>query len=297
MENKDAENASALRQALGELEKARNVPYYDQGKDRADRDAYYEKLPEEHLNGKLLYQQLHELLERTHTTRLTYDNARHQHLYPRIDLHPDKMLRSIYTGETYEPEAIIRKDFEIRERMLVRAREELLRMANMNEAALAAHLEVLADAGTYNAEHVVPQSWFAGQNPMKADLHHLFTCEVACNEFRGNTPFFEFQDFPLAIRLGCGRKEADKFEPAQGHGAVARASLYFLLRYPKQINNHSKEYTIDRIRMLIGWHEKNPVSPYELHRNAEIFFVQGNRNPLIDFPDRAGKIDFSIGLG
>jgi endonuclease I len=181
--------------------------------------------------------------------------------------------------------------------MLSKAREELLRMPNMDEAALTAHLEVIAASAAYNAEHVVPQSWFAGQDPMKADLHHLFTCEVACNEFRGNTPFFEFPDFQKANRPGCGRKEANKFEPAQGHGAVARASLYFLLRYPKQINNNSKEYTFDRIRMLIDWHKQSPVSPYELHRNAEIFFVQGNRNPLIDFPEWAGKIDFSIGLG
>jgi endonuclease G len=296
MVNKDAENFSALRQALAELEKARNKPYYDQQKDRANRDAYFEHIQVEDINGKLLFQQLHHLLEKTHTTRLTYDIARHQHLYPRVDLHPDKMLRSIYTGQAYEPETIIRKDFEIQERLLASAREELLRMANMNEAALAGHLDILAAAAAYNAEHVVPQSWFAGQYPMKADLHHLFTCEAACNEFRGNTPFFEFPDFRQAIRPGCGKKEANKFEPSQGHGAVARATLYFLLRYPKQINNNTKEYTSDRIGMLIDWHEKNPVSQYELHRNAEIFKVQGNRNPLIDYPGWAGRIDLSLGL-
>ncbi|MEU5168064.1 endonuclease [Streptomyces mutomycini] len=36
-----------------------------------------------------------------------------------------------------------------------------------------------------------------------------------------------------------------------------------------------------------------PVSEYELHRNAAIAEIQGNRNPLIDHPDRVGEIDFS----
>ena len=132
---------------------------------------------------------------------------------------------------------------------------------------------------------------------MKSDLHHLFACEVACNSFRGNIPFYEFEDFQEAIRQGCGKREGNRFEPSQGHGAVARATFYFLLRYPGEINNNAKEYTEDRIEMLLNWHEREPVSKYELHRNAEIFRVQRNRNPLVDYPEWGRKIVFSIGLG
>ena len=285
-----------LRNSLNELQTARNEPYYDQAKDKEEKEAYYDKIPEGELSMEDLYRQLSTLLKRTHTNLLTYSKARHQHLYPRVDLHEDKMLRSIYTGEVYEPETFIRNDFEITESLISRAKEQFSKMANFNEAAFADHLDFLEADAPYNAEHVVPQSWFAKKDPMKSDLHHLFSCEVACNSFRGNIPYFEFLDFQEVIRKGCGKREGNKFEPSQGHGAVARASLYFLLRYPREINNNEKEYTKERIAMLIEWHEKEQVNRYELHRNAEIFKVQGNRNPLIDHPEWVRNIDFSLGL-
>jgi endonuclease I len=39
-------------------------------------------------------------------------------------------------------------------------------------------------------------------------------------------------------------------------------------------------------------HDAEPVSEYERHRNAAIFERQGNRNPLIDHPEWAARIDF-----
>ena len=47
------------------------------------------------------------------------------------------------------------------------------------------------------------------------------------------------------------------------------------------------------IATLLQWHEAEPVSEYERHRNAAIFERQGNRNPLIDHPEWASRIDFS----
>jgi len=48
------------------------------------------------------------------------------------------------------------------------------------------------------------------------------------------------------------------------------------------------------LELLLKWHEKYPVSIYEKHRNQSIQGVQGNRNPLIDFPTHVRKIDFSL---
>ena len=45
--------------------------------------------------------------------------------------------------------------------------------------------------------------------------------------------------------------------------------------------------------LLLEWHRANPVEEYELHRNAAIAELQGNRNPLVDHPDWAERIDFS----
>jgi endonuclease G, mitochondrial len=49
--------------------------------------------------------------------------------------------------------------------------------------------------------------------------------------------------------------------------------------------------------MLLHWHARHEVTDYERHRNAAIHAIQGNRNPLIDFPGWAERIDFSRGLG
>jgi endonuclease I len=149
----------------------------------------------------------------------------------------------------------------------------------------------------YNCEHVVPQSWFGKREPMRGDLHHLFACETECNGFRGNVPYFDFADFEEVIRDACGKLEATGFEPAAGKGPVARATLYFLLRYPGEINQSTKEYTVDRIQQMLQWHRRFKVGRYEQHRNAAIFEKQGNRNPLIDFPEWADDIDFARGLG
>ena len=39
-----------------------------------------------------------------------------------------------------------------------------------------------------------------------------------------------------------------------------------------------------RYPMLLTWHQQEPVSLWEKHRNAAISERQGNRNPFIDRP-------------
>ena len=38
-------------------------------------------------------------------------------------------------------------------------------------------------------------------------------------------------------------------------------------------------------RSCWSWHEQEPVTLWEQHRNAAIFERQGNRNPFIDHPE------------
>jgi endonuclease I len=92
--------------------------------------------------------------------------------------------------------------------------------------------------------------------------------------------------------VGCGRKEESGFEPAHGKGAAARATLYFLLRYQGQIGSSPDEFLPDRLETLLRWHEAEPPGLWERHRNAAIHAKQGNRNPLIDFPELARDIEF-----
>jgi endonuclease I len=285
-----------LQDALADLRAAAEKPYYDKRGDKKNRDAYYKALIDliEGLSGEAFYRQLNTLVTRTHLRQPTYQPSKY--LYPWVDLHPDLKIHSIYSEQIFEPEALIREDFQIEHLRVVRSQELRAREA-LNPAELALQLDLLEASLPYNCEHSIPQSWFAKKEPMRGDLHHLFACESRCNSFRGNTPYFDFEDFGEVIRDNCGKIAGERFEPTAGKGVVARATFYFLLRYPGEINNVEQEYQVERLPILLDWHKTFPVTDYERHRNAAIYDKQGNRNPLIDFPEWAEKIDFRIGLG
>lgn len=289
------EDGRELREALAELEAAETRTYYDEKKDREDRDAYYEDLAESADDQEQFFERLSELLGRTHVNQLRYQPS--THVYPWVDLHENLKIQSVYSGQEFEPEELIREDFRIDRERAVRLKELLVAESALGAAQVAQELAVLEASLPFNCEHVVPQSWYEEREPMRGDLHHLFACESKCNSFRGNIPYFDFEDFEEVVREACGKREENGFEPTAGKGAVARATLYFLLRYPGEINRTAREYEPDSLGTLLGWHESNPVTDYERHRNAAIFEKQGNRNPLIDHPEWASRLDFRIGLG
>lgn len=287
-----ADNAE-LQSALAELDRAPTRTYFDADKDVQDRDQYYASIESGELNAEEMFQQLGKLLKTTHAHTPRYSPS--TEVYPWIDLHPDRKLRSIYSGKLFEAEELIREDFRIGQQRVQRLQELMQRESGVTPERLQEEVDLLEAANPFNCEHVVPQSWFNKKEPMRGDLHHLFACESGCNSFRSNIPYFDFSDFEEAVRSECGKRVENKFEPSSGRGAVARATLYFLLRYPGRVDDPD-EFPADRITTLLNWHGDNPVSEYERHRNQAIFEKQGNRNPLIDHPDWAGKIRFSLGL-
>ncbi|NJN88355.1 MAG: endonuclease I, partial [Leptolyngbyaceae cyanobacterium SL_7_1] len=293
----DLQQVPELSEGLQLLERARqgDLAYYDEEIDAGDRAEYYGELLDmvDSLTPEKLFDQLKELVRRTHRRTLSYNPK--AHVYPWVDLQPDLQIRSLYSQLEFEPETIIQEDLRVDQQR----RDRLQELRAMAGSSQFLELDVLENSLPYNCEHVVPQSWFGKKEPMRGDLHHLFACEVECNSFRGNTPFYDFPDFEEAIRSNCGKSEnqAKKFEPENGKGEAARATLYFLLRYPGFINNQQQEYTADRLKVLLDWHQRFPVTEHEKHRNAAIFQKQGNRNPLIDFPEWAAAIDFTLGLG
>ncbi|MFF9019771.1 endonuclease [Streptomyces eurythermus] len=278
-------DAALLSLRLGEAR-----AYYVPDADRAARDAYYAHVDADSY-GEPLRQALTALLEETHGPRPSYKPARM--LYPWVDLHPDRLLHSVYSGRTFTAEELIRADAAAEASRLRGMQEFLLRESAASADELAAELDELEASLPFNCEHVVPQSWFAKREPMRGDLHHLFACEPACNSFRGNYPYMDFPGFDEAVRDDCGMREKSGFEPEHSKGAVARATLYFLLRYPGLVGDSAREFPEERLPILLAWHENEPVSEYELHRNAAIAGIQGNRNPLIDHPEWARSIDFS----
>lgn len=282
-----------LQAALVDLEASRRRTYYAEGADRTARELYYDAMDED--DPEALQRALSELLKRTHKPELKYQPLRH--VYPWVDLHPDRKLRSIYSGKPYDPEQFIHEDAEIAAARTARLQELTLRESALGPAELEAELIALEAALPYNCEHVVPQSSFAAAEPMRGDLHHLFACESGCNSFRGNTPYFDFADLEEKVRHECGRREPGRFEPASGKGAVARATMYFLLRYPGVLGDEERELQRDRLPILLDWHAKDRVGDWERHRNAAIAELQGNRNPLIDHPEWAERLPLETVFG
>ncbi|GHD06262.1 hypothetical protein GCM10010313_24180 [Streptomyces violarus] len=268
---------------------ARERPYYDRSADAAARAAYYANVHTD--DGDALRRALTTLLAETHAPKPRYKPMRL--VYPWVDLHKDGRLRSIYSGKEFSAEELIRSDAAVEEARLAREQELLLRERTAGPAEFEAEFRALEASLPFNCEHVVPQSWFHEKEPMRGDLHHLFTCESGCNSYRNNFPYFDFPDYEETVRDACGKRESVGFEPEKCRGVVARATLYFLLRYPGQVGDVAQEFPEDRLPVLLRWHESEAVTEYELHRNAAIAEIQGNRNPLIDHPEWARAINFS----
>lgn len=241
--------------------------YYDEAADAQDRRDYYGSLADsfEKTAGPDLFLQLHKLLSTTHKPpgQLPGDV-----LYARVDRRPDGALYPLYGGEGPKNES------EVRERNT-------------------------RDLEGYNLEHVVPKAWFDAQQPMRDDLHHLFTEERKCNSDRGDLPLREVSGNVESLPQ-CGLVQTTHgkaFEPKAGKGEAARAILYFVTRHPGLVGDQKNEMTVADLPKLLEWHRQYPVTDYERHRNETIQDVQGNRNPYIDFPELAERVDFRRGFG
>lgn len=282
-----------LQQALADCRAALARPYYDAAADGADREAYYKGLSGSQSPADF-YHSLNDLVTRTHAHSLDYDPS--HNLYPVVDLHPDGRLHSIYSGRSMAPEEVIRHDFAVH-RAHQQQRWALMSLTTLSATQVGERIASLDANLPYNCEHVVPQSWFDKKSPMRGDLHHLFACDPGCNSMRGDVPYADDGQGAEKSMPDCGSvtKDQKHFMPSAGRGAVARATLYFLLRYPGIIGKDPDQYKPSDIQTLLRWSRDNPVTDYERHRNAEIFHLQGNRNPLVDHPEWADKIDFKLG--
>jgi endonuclease I len=284
--------AGAAR-GLAAARQAERRPYVDPEADRAARDAYYAGVDLE-LTGPELLRTLTGLVTGTHQEELEYRPA--EYLYPWVDLHPDLRLHHLYSGRPAEVDEVIHEDLRIGRRRAARLHDEVAADAALGPREVEAVFDRLEAELPFNCEHVVPQSWFGKRQPMRGDLHHLFACEPRCNSHRGSVPYADHAD-PRPTIEECGRLEDDGFEPGQDKGVVARATLYFLLRYPDLVGDELREMQAGVLPVLARWHADEPPGEYEAHRNAAVFELQGNRNPLIDFPELVDRVSWGDALG
>lgn len=156
----------------------------------------------------------------------------------------------------------------------------------------------------YNREHSVPKSWFKEAPPMHSDLFHLYPTDGYVNNRRGNLPFGEvgitYWTSANGSKVGqntAGNYTKTVFEPVDEYkGDFARTYFYMVTAYEDKIENWRSDqiggkaypgFTPWSLEMLLRWHRDDPVSDKEIRRNEEVFKIQKNRNPYIDYPQLA----------
>lgn len=241
-----------------------NPGYYDVKADQQAKAKFYGDTSRfDRMSPGELFDELSGLVSEKHRP---LDYAPDRYLYPEVDRHKDGQLYCIYSGDAPE--------------------------------VPGGDSSNPLQKGEYNCEHVVPQSWFHKKSTPRGDLHHLFASVISCNSLRGNSQYDDdVNQGENMIACGIYSKEDNLFNPHAGKGETARAVLYFMLRYPGQIGDDAHEYGVSDLPMLLEWNREHPPTEYEFHRNQMIEKLQGNRNPLVDFPELADKIDFTRGVG
>ncbi len=157
-----------------------------------------------------------------------------------------------------------------------------------------------------NREHSFPKSWWGGDTNVGAytDLNHLYPSDGDANMAKSNYPLGEVSESGVTFDNGLvkvgnpvsgqGGGARYVFEPADEYkGDFARTYFYMVTCY----QNLSWRYTYIAqdgtypsmqgwaIDLLLKWHREDPVSDKERNRNDEVYKLQSNRNPYIDYPN------------
>lgn len=160
-----------------------------------------------------------------------------------------------------------------------------------------------SEGDCYNREHIVPQSLFNKESPMRNDAHFIVPTDGKVNGMRSNYPFgivasasYTSQNGTKvgssASATGYSGTVAEPIDEFKGD--VARMVLYFVTRYESRLGDFSSGNMLQNnadgltgweLNILLDWHFSDPVSQRELDRNNAIYDRQQNRNPYIDHPE------------
>lgn len=138
----------------------------------------------------------------------------------------------------------------------------------------------------FNTEHTFPQGLFNQVLPQRSDIHHLFPTTNNANSQRGSKPFGVVTNGNPVTLGGGSFYNSTTFEPRNiQKGRSARAMMYFVIRY----QDYSGHFAVQE-NILRSWHDTYPPDSIERRRNDDIFTVQNNRNPFIDYPQLEERI-------
>lgn len=158
---------------------------------------------------------------------------------------------------------------------------------------------------TYNREHTWPQSKGANKSiPMGHDMQSVRPTNASINSSRGNDAYGESGSYydPNEIAINNANYRPENLGSYRGD--AARVILYDYIVYGEAGGYKNKHYNgnaqllsklgysgvFESIPVLIKWHMQDPPSLTEMVRNDGAQDYQGNRNPVIDFPELALQI-------
>ena len=161
----------------------------------------------------------------------------------------------------------------------------------------------------FNREHMIPQSIFSENAPMKSDIHHVFPTDGYVNNRRSNYPHGNVNKNTTytsndGYKLGYtndGNYSGLVFEVKDEYkGDVARTYFYFVTCYQNKLADFKSFDAFDKqtypsiaepfLSVYLDWAKNDPVSQKEIDRNNAAYAGQGNRNPFIDCPYAVGAI-------
>lgn len=170
-----------------------------------------------------------------------------------------------------------------------------------------------SEADCYNREHSFPSSWFNDESPCYTDYNHIFPTDGYVNNKRSNYRYGEVATASYTSQNGSKLGSSSTagitgtvFEPIdEFKGDVARAYLYMVTRYQNRLstwNGYSTDgaltlsgatypaVEVDYLRLMLKWHNQDPVSAKEIARNNGTYSFQNNRNPFIDSPQFVNRV-------
>lgn len=159
-----------------------------------------------------------------------------------------------------------------------------------------------------NIEHSFPKSWWGGnENNAYKDLINLMPCESTINNWKSNYPMGKVDNVwrtngvtKIGTPAGSSDSQSTRFwEPDdKWKGDFARGYFYMATAYQdftwsgdqalRILDNNTyptlKEWAYT---LYLEWARNDKVAEIETDRNNNVQWMQGNRNPYVDFPNLA----------
>ena len=172
------------------------------------------------------------------------------------------------------------------------------------------HGDWVSGGTTWNREHTWPQSKGAKTGPINYDMQSVRPAASNINSSRGNTAYGEGASYYDPNEISIDNPNYKTGNLGSYRGDAARVIMYDYLIYGEAGGHQNSYYNgnaqllsklgtegvFENLRIMLKWHMQDPPSLTEMVRNDGAQDYQGNRNPLIDYPELAIQVFLDDGI-